>query len=1191
MINKRYKILKKLGEGRSQVFSCEDDFYPGQLFAVKIISGKISQDELNSFENEYTLLDKLKHPHIISVFNYGTILELDANEDERFSINQYDRFIILEYYDGVDLFTFYHHQNEKVLTELIKQICDALYYLHQSNYIYYDLKPENILVKIINNTPFIKFIDFGFAKYVPVIDDSYSVGTKEYIAPEILRKEPVDHRIDLYSLGIVQYKLIYEQFPFQSDNELEIFKAHLESDFEYPSSPLGKKYEPSLKKLLMKNPTDRFYTSLQLLYSLSIPYDETIVKHWNLISQFSNRKDVLNAVKNYLSFGSEGRILTLQGEEKSGRSQILKEISKFNEDVVLIEPGKGFGNKSFWEFLIYRFIYFNTVFSKIDESLLRYIDIHLSETSENLVTELKSIVSKISQFNKFILLLDDIHTLDSFSIELLQQLFPILQANGIHIITCESKEKSISSQLFNNVEVINLTPFTPDDVKEYIDISYSSFFPKKKLNELLLKYCDRMPGNIEEFISNLIRIEIIDFTSEGPTIRYEEEHDVLLESLFDHIYKLKINQLGDKELEVARIVSAFEVPLDEKSISKLVNIDEKLIEIIVDSLRTKDIFQTRSNSITPAFVSTSLKNYLYRTIKNIDKYHLIIGEKLAGLNLKVGNVEIARHFELGKDNDSSYTFLMKEIDSSKKLSTYSYSKQLLLKINSLQLDPNKKFTAAKELCSVFLRLGDLNNGLNLVNSLLDQTKEPQTKVDLLILKGKFLVGLGELEESKNILLGQLNNVLDGSIKNDLLLEIAGIELDLNNYEQVENICNTLIKNENTNLELKGKTENLMGLVQIYNNNDPIKALPHFNNALDYYEKLSDPLLIAGMELNLGNIYNMIADQQSAQAHWNKALQINQSIGNIEQEAKILLNYGIYYYDNKQYEKAIENYRRAHNIFIGVGNTHGRGLVLSNIGEASIVICEYQEAYNALVGANKIFNELNNKDELAEIYFLQGCLYSKVGNKNLLLESIKALRNADEAYTERFATKLKYLELLHNLLIDQGFRGEKELIELAKDFQEKNDIFHSGEAVVTAVQRLITLKDFDKAYNYLTSSEIISLIEKQSIFKACMEMFLGKISDNRHDEKLEPPINYYLRSFEILENESITDYTWQSLYLIADYFTKRGNYVKARDYAVYAQSLLKMIIEKIELPFLKEYFKKRFDVSFTLQKLKLLEKHF
>ncbi len=116
----------------------------------------------------------------------------------------------------------------------------------------------------------VKMIDFGFAKNIFENEEYEIRGTAEYIAPEILKKEDHDHRVDLYAFGILLYKIVYGKFPFETDTELSIYKAHLEEEFEFPSTHYSEKLLNIIKKLLAKDVSERYFNSIQVLFDLGI---------------------------------------------------------------------------------------------------------------------------------------------------------------------------------------------------------------------------------------------------------------------------------------------------------------------------------------------------------------------------------------------------------------------------------------------------------------------------------------------------------------------------------------------------------------------------------------------------------------------------------------------------------------------------------------------------------------------------------------------------------------------------------------------------------------------------------------------------------------------------------------------------------------------------------------------------------
>ena len=202
MINCRFEILKQIGKGRSEVFLCKDINFNGREVAVKFLSPNVNEEELKYFRDEFFTLRKLDHPNIIKAFEIGEVVVVDKDDPVQVGSN----FILLEYFESTELLSFGELKEENKLKEMLKQLCSVLYYLHQSNYIYYDLKPENILVSVNPNSTQIKLIDLGLVEFSPNQNEHAIKGTAQYIAPELLKKDPHDFRVDLYSFGILLYE-------------------------------------------------------------------------------------------------------------------------------------------------------------------------------------------------------------------------------------------------------------------------------------------------------------------------------------------------------------------------------------------------------------------------------------------------------------------------------------------------------------------------------------------------------------------------------------------------------------------------------------------------------------------------------------------------------------------------------------------------------------------------------------------------------------------------------------------------------------------------------------------------------------------------------------------------------------------------------------------------------------------------
>ncbi len=176
--------------------------------AVKVLDPELSRNPLfaERFGREAQMLARLAHPHIVSVHDYGRAGELF--------------YLVLEYVDGVNLRQVLKARamSPAQALAIVPQICEALEFAHGLNIVHRDIKPDNIL---LDRAGRVKIADFGLAKLcgveVPLgslTSTGQVLGTLRYMAPEQMERPlEVDHRADIYSLGVVFYEMLTGEIP------------------------------------------------------------------------------------------------------------------------------------------------------------------------------------------------------------------------------------------------------------------------------------------------------------------------------------------------------------------------------------------------------------------------------------------------------------------------------------------------------------------------------------------------------------------------------------------------------------------------------------------------------------------------------------------------------------------------------------------------------------------------------------------------------------------------------------------------------------------------------------------------------------------------------------------------------------------------------------------------------------------
>jgi len=261
LISKRYRIIKKIASGGMADIFLGDDLKLNRKVAVKILSANYAGDRnfVARFKSEAQILARLNHPNIVQVYDWG---EFNSSY-----------FICMEYVEGESLKEIIEKKGplpHETAADYAIQISNALLTAHKNNLVHRDIKPQNILVTLEGK---VKVTDFGIAKSltVDVTKTLNIMGTAHYISPEQAKGEVLDHRTDIYSLGIVLYEMLTADVPFRGGNSIDIILKHI---YEKPLKPseLMENIPDKLEKIIMhcleKNPLTRYPTVRELIGDL-----------------------------------------------------------------------------------------------------------------------------------------------------------------------------------------------------------------------------------------------------------------------------------------------------------------------------------------------------------------------------------------------------------------------------------------------------------------------------------------------------------------------------------------------------------------------------------------------------------------------------------------------------------------------------------------------------------------------------------------------------------------------------------------------------------------------------------------------------------------------------------------------------------------------------------------------------------
>ncbi|MFH1435327.1 MAG: serine/threonine-protein kinase [Pseudomonadota bacterium] len=275
----KYKVISKLGEGGMGVVYEAEHIHIGKKVALKILREDYTQkqDVVERFKQEARSASIIGHPNIIDVTDFG------YTYDGRV-------FFVMEHLEGEDMATVL--ENNRILpfkrvVKIIKQVCEALDAAHKKRIVHRDMKPENIFIQHAGtDKETVKILDFGIAK-MSVLDSEgrkltktgVVFGTPEYMSPEQAAGKPVDHRIDIYAVGVILYEMLTGSVPFTGDTFMSILSKHIFESVpplreRNPNLDIPEPLERIIYKCLEKEADNRFQDAVALAKAIESMYLE-----------------------------------------------------------------------------------------------------------------------------------------------------------------------------------------------------------------------------------------------------------------------------------------------------------------------------------------------------------------------------------------------------------------------------------------------------------------------------------------------------------------------------------------------------------------------------------------------------------------------------------------------------------------------------------------------------------------------------------------------------------------------------------------------------------------------------------------------------------------------------------------------------------------------------------------------------
>ena len=260
VLDERYRIERCLGGGFSSRVYCARDGESGRRVAVKVLRGMSTE----RFVREARIGTELDHPHIVKVLHHGVVERTGAH------------YLTMEMLEGENLADVLRVRpvwEPAAILPIVDQLASALAAAHDRGVVHRDVKPANIFVLADGS---VKLLDFGIALElgdVRITAPGALVGTPSNLAPEQVRLEAVDHRVDVYALGVLAYRFLTGHMPFEAKQPQRVLLEIVRKVPRGPSEVLGRGsrlLDTIVMRALEKEPSRRFESVRQFAESLRL---------------------------------------------------------------------------------------------------------------------------------------------------------------------------------------------------------------------------------------------------------------------------------------------------------------------------------------------------------------------------------------------------------------------------------------------------------------------------------------------------------------------------------------------------------------------------------------------------------------------------------------------------------------------------------------------------------------------------------------------------------------------------------------------------------------------------------------------------------------------------------------------------------------------------------------------------------
>jgi Nif-specific regulatory protein len=1044
----RYEFLETLGEGGSGAVYRVLDTAEGREVAMKVLRDQDDAPAPRLAGEEFRLLSSHSHPHLVQVFDYGT---LPSGES----------FFTMELCRGDDLMTYVRRlapppelPQDPRFVEVLRQLLAAVDYIHARGLVHQDLKPENVIVSEREGKPAVKLIDFGLARQDRWNGAALS-GTVEYIAPERIRGERGTSRSDLYSLGAMLYEVFCGEPPFSGPSAGDVVRGHLERKPDDLGS-LPEPFRAVTSRLLEKSPLERPASAKDVLEALWP--GAAAAESWRpaFSAVFVGRDELVSRLLGALAgshSGPPGRTILLSGATGMGKSRLLRELK-----VELQLQGTRVEMESCLEEALRPGALLERLLGRIGAGLqpggpahekLQAIISELTECDtpgapagelllDGLFHRLSSLLLELAQERRLVIAIDDLQWADGLSLEALRAVKRRIEHTAdcrlSLLLACRQETESDSALIetiegdsrgLSRFESLPLPPLDESDIRRYLErlLGGADSFPEELPRRLRAETAGN-PFFLEEYLKLLI--EIGGAARKGTGWRVDAAIEVAVPGSLEEAAARRLIGLDDEKRLLIECLAVLAEPATPAALSSYAaevsagankspeKVERELSAAARDGLLVRDgSCYSFAHSALARAAYGSIPAEARRLLHGLAADWLLRREGSGGSALE----SIARHLYLSEEPQRGRELLRRAGERARRAGALREAALHFSRALEVTPEPRERFEVLLGREEVLGHLGRKEEQLADIRELgriAAGAGELDWRLDAMLREALYLDSLGEKRRGLALLEDALALAAGGSSLQARLLSRSGmLRLFLSEFEPgLAKLDEALaLARQRSDREQEAECLQLIGLGHYLQGNYD-RALVEMEKAFALRRELGDEQRAGSLESNLGLILYDRGLLEAAEERFQSSLKTFRRIGLRRGEAVNLVNLGLVYSDMGRLERALDFISEALQVRRELGDRHGEGADLGNLAAVWLRVGRHERAAPLCEEALAIARQFENRQSESVNECRMGIVHLRRGEEEKALASFeRALDGAGGRFQRLLAlTSLARLQL-------------------------------------------------------------------------------------------------------------------------------------------------------------------------------------